>query len=124
MSTSTALPAASARDDSRLAGLDTRQWLLTALLLCGAAQLITIASLTYLVHPGVTWAGLLLAIAPVPLAAVTAFAPRPLARWAAVITALVVAAGLAGWAAHAGWLFAPALAALIVVCLRLWGHRP
>jgi hypothetical protein len=123
VSATTALPTAAAHSDSRVAGLDTRQWRLAALLLSGAAQLITIASLTYLLHPGVTWAALLLAIAPAPLAAVTAFAPRPLARWAAVVTALVVAAGLAGWAAHAGWLFAPALAALIVVCLLLWRER-
>jgi hypothetical protein len=123
VSTSTALPTAAAHGDDRAAGLDTRQWRLAALLLSGAAQLITIASLSYLLHPGVTWAALLLAIAPAPLAAVTAFAPRPLARWAAVVTALVVAAGLAGWAAHAGWLFAPALAALIVVCLLLWRQR-
>jgi hypothetical protein len=102
----------------------TRRWRIGAFLLTGAAQIITIASLTYVLHPGVTWAALLLAIAPAPLAAVAAFAPRPIARWAAVVAALVVVAGLAGWATHAGWLFAPALAALVVVCLRLWGDRP
>jgi hypothetical protein len=108
----------------RPASSPTTRWRLAALFLSGAAQIITIASATYLFHPGVTWAVLLLAIAPAPLAAVTAFGPRPLARWTAIITALVVVAGLAGWATHAGWLFAPALAALIVVCLRLWGNRP
>jgi hypothetical protein len=118
INSSTALPATAA-----LSVLRTNQWRRAALLLTGAAQLITIASLTYLLHPGVSWAALLLAIAPAPLAAVTAFAPRPLARWAAVVTALVVAAGLVGWAGHAGWLFAPALAALIVVCLLLWRER-
>lgn len=101
----------------------TTRWRLAALVLSGAAQIITIASVTYLFHPGVTWAVLLLAIAPAPLAAVAAFAPRPIARWAAIVTALVVVAGLAGWATHAGWLFAPALAALIVVCLLLWRER-
>jgi len=102
----------------------TTRWRIGAFLLTGAAQIITIASVTYLLHPRVTWAALLLAIAPAPLAAVTAFGPRPLAKWTAIITALVVIAGLAGWATHAGWLFAPALAALIMVCLRLWGNRP
>jgi hypothetical protein len=106
------------------ASTPTTRWLRAAFLLSGAAQLIIIGSLTYLHHPGVTWAALLLAIAPAPLAALTAFGPRPLARWLAIITALVVAAGLAGWATHAGWLFAPALASLIVVCLRLWQDVP
>jgi hypothetical protein len=115
---STALPATSALSDVR-----TSQWRRAALLLTGAAQLITIASLTYLLHPGVSWAGLLLAIAPVPLVALTAYAPRPIAKWAVIIPIVVVAAGLAGWITHAGWLFVPALAALIVLCLRLQDSR-
>jgi hypothetical protein len=115
---STALPVTPALSDLR-----TNQWRRAALLLTGAAQLITIASLTYLLRPGATWAALLLAIAPVPLVAGTAFAPRSVARWAVMAPIVVMAAGLTGWATHAGWLFAPALAALIVLCLRLWDHR-
>src|SRR5580698_10978932 len=52
-------------------------WRRTALLLAGAAQLITISALLGSDPVPVTWASLLLAIAPAPLAAAAAFAPPP-----------------------------------------------
>ena len=50
-------------------------WRRAALFLAGAAQLITISALNSADPLAVTWASLLLAIAPAPLAAAAAFAP-------------------------------------------------
>jgi hypothetical protein len=96
------------------------RWRVAAFLLTGAAQLITIGSLTYLVHPAITWAALLLATAPVVFAALAAFAPRPLARWAVVAAIVVIIVAGAAWITHASWLFGPALIALAVSGLQLW----
>jgi hypothetical protein len=71
-------------------------WRLGALILAGAAQLITISALTSVDPLAVTWWSLLLAIAPAPLAAAAAFAPAPVNRLAAVAGVLVLAAGIAG----------------------------
>ncbi len=57
-------------------------WRRAALFLAGAAQLITISALVGVDPPPVTWASLLLAIAPAPVAAVVAFAPAPVNRLA------------------------------------------
>ena len=60
-------------------------WRRGALLLAVAAQLITVSAVLNRVDPvTVTWAALLLAIAPAPLAAAAAFAPAPVNRLAAV----------------------------------------
>src|SRR5487761_695884 len=63
------------------------RWRRAALLLAGAAQLITISALQSADPLTVTWAALLLAVAPAPLAALAAFAPARLARVAAPLAA-------------------------------------
>jgi hypothetical protein len=95
-------------------------WRRGALLLAGAAQLITIAALLSVDPLGVTWWSLLLAIAPVPLAAVAAFAPARVARLvAAWAGAVVILAGLIGGVLHTGLFFAPALVVLVVGAVKL-----
>ena len=54
-----------------------RLWLRGAFYLAGAAQLITISALLSADPEPATWAMLLLAVAPVLLAAAAAFAPAP-----------------------------------------------
>src|SRR5580693_1264454 len=51
---------------------------------------------------------LLLAVAPAPLAALAVFAPVPIARLAAPLTAAVLVAGIAGQVTHTGLFFVPA----------------
>src|ERR1700722_7802307 len=87
-------------------------WRRGALILAGAAQLITISALTSADPLTVTWAALLLAIAPAPIAALAAFAPTPVNRLAAVIGVLVLVAGIAGSILHTGLFFVPALVVL------------
>ena len=87
-------------------------WRRGALILAGAAQLITISALTSADPLAVTWWSLLLAIAPAPLAAAAAFAPAPVNRLAAVAGVLVLAAGIAGGILHIGLFFVPPLAVL------------
>jgi hypothetical protein len=101
-------------------------WRRGALILAGAAQLITISALTSADPLAVTWAALLLAIAPAPLAAVAAFAPAPVGRLAAVVGVLVLVAGIAGSIVHTGLFFVPALVVLAVggVKLRREQSRP
>jgi hypothetical protein len=95
-------------------------WRRGALLLAGAAQLITIAALIGSDPMGVTWWSLLLAIAPVPLTAVAAFWPARVARLvAAWAGAVVILAGLIGGVLHTGLFFAPALVVLVVGALKL-----
>ena len=98
-------------------------WRRAALLLSIAAQLITIAALEGADPLAVTWAALLLAIAPAPLAAVVAFAPAPVARLAAVLDAAVLVAGILGGTLHTGLFFVPALAVLAVAGVKLWRER-
>jgi hypothetical protein len=98
-------------------------WRRGALLLAAAAQLITIAALESTDPIPVTWAALLLAIAPAPLAAITAFAAAPVARLAALLTMAVLVAGIAGQVTHTGLFFIPALAVMAVAALRLWRER-
>ena len=99
-------------------------WRRAALLLSIAAQLITIAALEGADPLAVTWAALLLAIAPAPLAAVMAFAPAPIARLAAVLDAAVLVAGILGGILHTGLFFVPALAAMAVAGVKLWREQP
>ncbi len=89
-------------------------WRRGALLLAGAAQLITISALLGEDPPPVTWASLLLALAPVPLVAAAAFAPGPVNMWAVVAGVLVLVAGIAGAILHTGLFFVPALVVLAV----------
>jgi hypothetical protein len=95
-------------------------WRRGALLLAVAAQVITIAALESADPDPVTWAALLLAIAPGPLAALVAFAPPTVARLAAPLTIAVLVAGIAGQATHTGLFFVPALAAMVVAAFALW----
>jgi len=94
-------------------------WRRGALILAGAAQLITISALTSADPLAVTWASLLLAIAPAPLAAAAAFAPVPVSRLAAVVVVLVLVAGIAGSIVHTGLFFVPALVVLAIGGLKL-----
>jgi hypothetical protein len=98
-------------------------WRRGALLLAGAAQLITISALVGADPLATTWSSLLLAIAPAPLAAIAAFSPAPASRVAAVVAAAVLVAGIVGQITHTGVLFLPALAVLIVGAVKLWGER-
>jgi hypothetical protein len=95
-------------------------WRRGALLLAGAAQLITVGALESADPIPATWAALLLAIAPAPLAALAVFAPVPIARLAAPLTAAVLVAGIAGQVTHTGLFFVPALAVMAVAALKLW----
>lgn len=70
-----------------------------------------------------TWAALLLAIAPAPLAALAAFAPARVARLAAPLTVAVLVAGIAGQVTRTGLFFVPALVVMAVAALMLWLER-
>ena len=98
-------------------------WRRAALFLAGAAQLITISALNSADPLPVTWASLLLAIAPAPLAAAAAFAPAPVTRLAAVTGVLVLVAGIAGAIVHTGLFFVPALVVLAVGNVKLWREQ-
>jgi hypothetical protein len=100
-------------------------WLRAALILAGAAQLITISALVTSDYPlAATWWSLLLGIAPAPVAAAAAFAPAPVGRLAGVIGVLVLVAGIAGGILHIGLFFVPALVALAVGTVKLWREQP
>jgi len=97
-----------------------RPWPSAALLLSIAAQLITISALVSADPIPATWAALLLATAPAPLAAAVAFAPAPIARLAAPPAMAVLVAGIAGQVTHTGLFFVPALVAMAVAATRVW----
>jgi hypothetical protein len=101
----------------------SRQWLIGAFLLAGAAQLITISALTSADPAPATWAALLLAIAPAPLTAAAAFAHAPVARLAMIVAAAVLVAGIIGTVEQTGLFFAPALVLLVVGGLKSWQER-
>jgi hypothetical protein len=100
-----------------------RLWLRAAFLFAGAAQLITISALVSADPEPNTWAMLLLAVAPVFAVAAAAFTRAPVNTVAAGLAAAVLVIGLVGAAAHTGWFFAPALAALAVGAVKLWRER-
>jgi hypothetical protein len=100
-------------------------WRRGALVLAGAAQLITISALvTSDYPPAATWWSLLLAIAPAPVAEAAAFAPAPVNLLAGVIGVLVLVAGIAGGIVHIGLFFVPALVVLAVGTVKLWREHP
>jgi hypothetical protein len=66
-------------------------WRRTGLLLAGAAQLLTIAAIIGVDPPALTWAVLLLAIAPALLAGLAAIVPPRLARLVVTGTVAVLA---------------------------------
>jgi hypothetical protein len=100
-------------------------WVRGAMLLAAAAQWIAIAVLVQTANPvPATWDRLLLAIAPVPLAVATAFAPARFARLAAVALLAALLAGTIGAIGQSGQqyavFFVPALLVLIVGTVKLW----
>jgi hypothetical protein len=98
-------------------------WRLAALLLAGAAQLITISALVGADPLAATWASLLLAIAPAPLAAAALYVPAPVSLLAAVAGVAVLVAGIAGEILHIGLFFLPALVALAIGTVELWREQ-
>jgi hypothetical protein len=104
-----------AYDDSCTPSHPHWKWRQAALFLCVGAQLITISALFSSVPVAATWAALLLAVAPIPLATVVAFAPVRIAWMIAPVTAVVIVIGIAGTTMVVDWVFAPALAVLLVV---------
>jgi hypothetical protein len=99
-------------------------WRRAALLLAGAAQLITISELVSAAPLAATWSSLLLAIAPAPVAAPTAFAPAPVNLLAAVAGEAVLVVGVVAQITHIGVLFVPALVALAVGAVKLRREQP
>lgn len=99
-------------------------WRRGALLLAGAAQLITISALVSADPVAATWSSLLLAIAPALLAAAAAFAPAPANRLATAAGIVVLIAGIAGQVTHQGLFFVPALVVLAVGAVKLWREPP
>jgi hypothetical protein len=95
-------------------------WRRGAMLLAGAAQLITISALVSADPIPATWAPLLLAIAPVLLTAATAFAPARIQRLTAIAGIVVLVVGIVGAVRHTGLFFVPALGVLIVGAMKLW----
>jgi hypothetical protein len=98
-------------------------WMRGALILAGAAQLITISALTSADPLAATWYSLLLAVAPALLVAAAAFAPAPASLPLAVLAAVVLLVGIIGGIAHTGAFYLPALVVLAVGVARLWRER-
>jgi hypothetical protein len=95
-------------------------WRRGAMLLSGGAQLITISALLSSDPVPATWAMLLLAIAPAPLAAGAAFLSGRPATLMAVATAIVLLVGIIGAVTHTGLFFVPAFAVMVVAIIKLW----
>jgi hypothetical protein len=98
-------------------------WMRGALILAGAAQLITISALTSADPLAATWYSLLLAVAPALLVAAASFTPTPVNLPLTVVAAVVLAVGIIAGITHTGAFFLPALAVLAVGAVRLWGER-
>jgi hypothetical protein len=98
-------------------------WMRGALVLAGAAQLITISALTSADPLATTWYSLLLAVAPALLVAAAAFTPAPVNLPLAVVAAVVLAVGIIAGITHTGAFFLPALVVLAVGVARLWRER-
>lgn len=101
----------------------SRLYLRGALLLGGAAQLITISALLSADPLAVTWSSLLLAIAPAPLAAATLLVPAPANRLGIIATGVVLVVGIIGGVTHTGLFFLPALLVLVAGAVLLWRER-
>jgi hypothetical protein len=124
MNTSVASVPAPSTPASRTQAPPSWPWRCGALLLAGAAQLITISALVGADPLAVTWWSLLLAIAPAPVLAVAAFAPAPINKIAAAAGVLILVAGIAGGTLHTGLFFLPALVVLAVGTVKLWREQP
>jgi uncharacterized protein YqgC (DUF456 family) len=108
----------------RVPALPSWRWLRWALLLAGAAQLITISALTRFDPVPATWSALLLAVAPAPLAAAAGFAPAPSNRLALAAAVVAIIVGGVVQITHTGLFFVPALVALVAGGGMLWRERP
>jgi hypothetical protein len=122
MSTSSGTVPTASTPVPRASAPASRGWLVGALLLAGAAQLIAISALVGVDPLAVTWWSLLLAIAPAPVLAVATFAPAPASarRLVAVAGLVILVAGIAGGILHTGLFFLPALVVLAFGTVRLW----
>jgi hypothetical protein len=98
-------------------------WRRAGLLLSAAAQLITISAVVGVDAPPLTWATLLLAVAPVLLAGLAAVVPARVAL-VVTVTVAVLVAGIASAVTHPGLLFVPALAAFAGTAVVLWRGQP
>jgi hypothetical protein len=98
-------------------------WRRAGLLLSGAAQILTISAVIGVDPPALTWAVLLLAVAPALLAGLAAAVPARVARLVVTGTVAVLVAGIAG-SGLIGLLFVPALAALAGAAVVLWREQP
>jgi hypothetical protein len=98
-------------------------WMRGALILAGAAQLITISALVSADPLAATWYSLLLAVAPALLVAAAAFTPAPVNLPTAVVAAVVIVVGIIAAISHTGLFFVPALAVLIVGVVKLLRER-
>jgi hypothetical protein len=95
-------------------------WMRGALILAGAAQLITISALVSADPLAATWWSLLLGVAPVLVVAVAAFTPAPANRLIAAVAAIVLIVGMVGGITHIALWFLPALVILAVGAVKLW----
>jgi len=102
----------------------SRWWLQGALILAGAAQVLTVSALVSVDPLAPAWWSLLLAIAPAPVVAAAAFGPAPVNRLAAGAGLAVLVAGIAGGIVHTGLFFVPALVVLAVGAVKLWREQP
>jgi hypothetical protein len=121
--TATAPDAASAARKAAVPAPASWPWMRGALILAGAAQLITISALTSADPLAATWYSLLLAVAPALLVAAAAFTPAPASLPLAVAAAAVLVVGIVAGISHTGGFFVPALAVLIVGVVTLWRER-
>jgi hypothetical protein len=107
-------PAGATKSSSNLS---LRRWTIFPAL---AGQLITISALTSADPLTVSWAALLLAIAPVPLAILVALAPRQLVKPSILLALVVLIVGMVGGITHTGLFFLPELVVLCFATVRAW----
>ena len=95
-------------------------WMRGALILAGAAQLITISALVSADPLAATWWSLLLGVAPALVVAAAAFTPVSVGRLIAPVAAIVLIVGMIGGITHIALWFLPALVILAVGAVKLW----
>jgi hypothetical protein len=101
-------------------------WLRGALVLAIGAQLITISALTSADPLIVSWAALLLGIAPAPLAALPVLAalpglaPKQYIRAAVILDGVVLVVGIIAGVTHTGLFFLPELIVLVFAAVKLF----
>jgi hypothetical protein len=98
-------------------------WRRSALLLAGSAQFITISALVSIDAPALSWARLLLAIAPIPLAVAALLLPAPWRLAAIAASCIALVAGIAGGWLPTGFLFLPAVATMAVAGIKAQRER-